>query len=132
MKLRFRPDMIINGKKVEVKRIQEKYILPEKRETFVTFVSPESTAIEKLSNPINEGWRQNANIIAIEVNHLDKRDIKGFKTKWLGRDTLKRVLASAVTYDRKGIVMLFSRTSEGYSGRIILCKKKQKKNGWDI
>jgi len=97
--------------------------IPEKRETLVTFVSPESTIIENLANPIIEGLRQNADVIAIEVNHLDKRNIKGFKAKWFGRDTLKRVLARAVTYDKKGIVMLFSGTSTRYWARPCMTEK---------
>lgn len=126
VKLEFHPDMTINGKNVEVKKVRKKYMLPKKREAFITFVSTESTAIENLSNPISEGLRQNADIIAIEVDHLNKRSIKGFKSKWLSRDTLKMVLTSAITYNKKGIVMLFSSTSEGDFGRIILVKERKK------
>jgi len=57
--------------------------IPEKRETLVTFVSPESTVIENLANPIIERLRQNADVIAIEVNHLDKRNIKGSRQNGL-------------------------------------------------
>lgn len=105
VKLGVHPDLTINGKKVEVKRIS----------SFDRFAS--------LSNPIEEGLNQNPDIIAIEVNSLEKRNIKGFKTKWFGRGNLRSTLETALAFKRNGnCILLFSGTTEGLEGRIILLK----------
>jgi len=125
VKLGIHPDLTINGKSVEVKRVRGKYIIPKEREALITIISSESASITSLSNPIREGLRQGADIVAIEVGDLKKKDVKGFKTTWLGKDTLERVLRSAAGYNRKGIILLFSSTLEGIFGRIILAKTKK-------
>jgi hypothetical protein len=120
-----RGDLVINGKRIDVKKPEDKYIIPKKRNV-LTFISDEATVIENLSNHIEEGFRQNVDIVAIKVRHLDKREIKGFNSEWLEVDDLKTVLQNAFNYDKKGIVLLFKDSSEGYSGRIIRCWKKQR------
>jgi hypothetical protein len=121
----FSPDLIVNDKKIDVKKRDEKYLRPEKIDA-LTFITSESTVIEDLSNPINEGFRQKVDIVAIEVDHLNKREIKGFNAKWLGPPTeLKKALTNVINYVRKGIVLLFKCRSEGYFGRILYCRKNQ-------
>jgi hypothetical protein len=80
--LSIRPDLVISGKKIDVKKPVARYIIPKNRD-FLTFVSDESTVIENLSNHISEGFRQKVDVVAIEVNHLEKRPIKGFNSNWL-------------------------------------------------
>lgn len=119
------PDLTINGKKIDVKKPDERYIIPEKRE-FLTFVSDASTVIENLSNHISEGFGQKVDIVAIEVHHLDKRPIKGFHSKWLGPSTiLKNALLNAINHEKKGTVLLFMRNSKGYFGRVLRCRRIQ-------
>ncbi len=121
--LSIRPDLIINGKKVDVKKPVERYAIPKNRD-FITFVSDESTVIENLSNHIREGFRQKVDIIAIEVNHLEKRPIKGFNSKWLGPPVvLKNALMNAISYDKKGTVLLFKTNTKGCFGRVLRCRK---------
>lgn len=113
VKLGIHPDMTINGKSLEVKRVRGKYIISKESVTLKT----------SLSNPVREGLRQGADIVAIEVNNLEKRDLKDFKTVWLGKGTLKNVLGTALTYRGKGsLIMLFASTIEGNFGRMILLK----------
>lgn len=125
--LSVRPDLIINGKKIDVKKPDERYKIP-KRKDFLTFVSEESAVVENLSNHISEGFRQKVDVVAIEVKHLDKREIKGFRSKWLGGSiSLKNALLDAISYERKGIVLLFMDSPKGYLGRVLRCKKVQRK-----
>ena len=105
VKLGKHPDLIINNKKMEVKRLSsyDKYA--------------------DFSNPINEGLKQNPDIVAIEVNSLERRSIKGYKAKWLGRSNLKAVLKTALAFAKSGnCILLFSGTKQGLKGRIILLK----------
>jgi hypothetical protein len=123
--LSIRPDLIINGKKVDVKKPVERYNIPKNRD-FITFVSDESTVVENLSNHIREGFRQKVDVTAIDVNHLEKRPIKGFNSKWLGPTVvLKNALMNAISYDKKGTVLLFRINSEGCFGRVLRCRKLQ-------
>jgi hypothetical protein len=125
VKLKTRPDLVIGNKSVEVKKLIEIFILPEKHGPF-TPITNESTEIENLSNVIIDGLRQDADIIAIEVNHLDKRKTRGFKSKWFGTASLKQALATAVNYHRKGLVLLFKTGSSGMNGRLIIVSKMRK------
>ena len=95
------PDLIIDCKKIEVKRLSS----------------------ANLSNPINDGLKQNPDIIAIEVNSLEKRSIKGHKTKWLARGDFSNVLKTALTFGKSGnCVLLFVGMKQGLKGRIVLLK----------
>ena len=117
------PDLIINGKEIDVKKPDERYKRPKTTE-FLTFVSEESAVVENLSNHISEGFRQKVDIVAVEVKHLDKREIKGFRSKWLGGSTpLKKALQDAISYEKKGTVLLFMIGSKGNLGRVLRCKK---------
>lgn len=117
------PDLIINGKKVDVKKPVDKYIIPKNRD-FLTPILEESSVIENLSNHIKEGFEQHVDIVAIKVNHLDKRTIKGFKTKWLTQNIpLKSAIQNAINYHIKGIVLLFVQNSQGFFGRVLRCKE---------
>ena len=125
VKLTVRPDLIINGKKIDVKKPVNRYNI-SKTSDFLTFVSEDSTVIEKLSNHITKGFEQKVDIVAIEVNHLDKREIKGYYSKWLGHSVvLEKALLHAVNYEKKGIVLLFKCRSDGYLGRVLRCKRKR-------
>ncbi len=111
VKLGKHPDLTIEGKSVEVKRARTKYPLsPNQRKR-----------LANLSNLIKKGLKQKADLIAIQVLYLDKREIKGIKTAWLGTDRLHNVLKSALTYNGKH-VLLFCGTNRGYFGRIMLLK----------
>ena len=115
VKLGIHPDLTIDGRKIEVKRVRRKYNI-SKSEVTLPLIS--------LSNPIKQGLRQNADIVAIDVNNLEKRNIKGFKTVWLGRTTLKNALQNALAYRKNGnYILLFLGTNKDYYGRIILLKK---------
>ena len=101
------PDLIINGKKVDVKKPVDKYIMP-KNHDFLTPILEESSVIENLSNHIKEGFEQHVDIVAIKVNHLDKRTIKGFKQKWLTTTTpLKNAIQNAINYQKRGYCPAF-------------------------
>jgi len=64
--------------------------------------------------------------LSIEVNHLEKRPIEGFNSKWLGPTViLKNVLMNAISYDKKGIVLLFKVNEKGCLGPILRCRKPQ-------
>ena len=105
VKLGKRPDLTINNKKIEVKRLSSynKYA--------------------NLSNPIDEGLSQNPDIVAIAANSFEKRSIKGCKAKWLGRDSLSSALKTALAFGKNGnCILLFSGTKKGLKGRIILLK----------
>lgn len=105
VKLGKHPDLTINGKKIEVKRLSsyDKYA--------------------NLSNPIDKGLDQNPDIVAIEVNSLEKRTIEGYKANWLGRGSLSNALKTALAFGKSGnCVLLFSGTKQGLKGRIILLK----------
>jgi len=120
------PDLIINGKKVDVKKPVEKYLIPKNR-GFLTPIPEESSVIENLSNHIKEGFKQDVDIVAINVNHLDKRTIIGFKQKWLTTTTpLKNAIQNAINYDKKGIVLLFMQNSKGFFGRVLRCKEQNR------
>jgi hypothetical protein len=123
--LSIRPDLIINSKRIDVKKPVERYVIPKKRD-FITFVSDESTVIENLTNHIREGFKQKVDVVAIEVNHLEKRPIKGFNSKWFGPTIgLKNALMNAISYDKKGIVLLFKVNEKGCFGRVLRCRKLQ-------
>ena len=105
------PDLLISGKRVEVKRLDsvKKYA--------------------SLSNPINEGRRQKADIIAIEVfSSLERRKITDFNVKWLECGTLKKTLETAIKLVKNcNCVLLFTRKFEGRIALLQL-KKKTKQN----
>lgn len=105
VKLGKHPDLTINNKKIEVKRLSsyDKYA--------------------NLSNPIDKGLNQNPDIVAIAVNSFEKRSIKDYKAKWLARDSLSNALKTALAFGKNGnCVLLFSGTKQGLKGRIILLK----------
>lgn len=107
VKLGKHPDLTINNKKIEVKRLSsyDKYA--------------------NLSNPIDKGLNQkpNPDIVAIQVNSFEKRSIKGYKAKWIARDSLGNALKTALGFGKNGnCVLLFSGTKQGLKGRIILLK----------
>jgi len=115
VKLGVHPDLIINGKKIEVKRVS----------SFDRYAS--------LSNPIEDGLNQHPDIISIEVNSLEKRNIKGFKTKWLGRGNLRSTLETALAFKKNGnSVLLFSGTTEGLEGGIILLKSTKQRALYEL
>jgi len=122
VKMSVHPDLIIGKRSVEVKTPAETYILPERHGPF-TPLTNESTKIENLTNVIADGLRQNPDIIAIEVNHLDKREINGFNSKWLGSMSLEEALHVAINYHKKGVVLLFKTGSSGMTGRILIVSK---------
>jgi hypothetical protein len=70
------------------------------------------------------GLKQNADIVAVEDNVIEKRTIKNFKTKWLGRSELESVLENAITFARKKrkVRPASCGANQGYFGRIILLK----------
>jgi len=116
VKLGIHPDLTVNNKKIEVKRIRSKYLNSKPAHAI-----PQAS----LSNPIREGLVQNPDIIAIQINTLKKRTIKGFKATWLARDKLKNVLETALTFKGKAnLIVLFHGTYREYFGRIILLKKR--------
>jgi hypothetical protein len=102
------PDLIINGRRIEVKR----------RSSYQKYAD--------LSNSIKDAQSQHPDIIAIEVYSLEKRNVKDFKTDWFGRGNLRKALETALTFkrDAKSVVLLFSR--EGSEGRIILSSPTRK------
>lgn len=107
VKLGKHPDLTINGRGIEVKRVSI------------------TRRIVNLSSPIEKALKQDADAIAIQVDDLKKRAIKGFKTVWTGTDRLRNVLPSALAYEKKGrCVLLFCGTNRGYFARIILLKKR--------
>lgn len=108
------PDLTINGKGIEVKRVHPRFPVKE----------PGSRLpLGDLSNPIRRGLKQKADIIAIQVPNLRKREIEGFKSVWMGRDRLRNVLETALRFEKNGrCVLLFLDTNRGYFGRIILVK----------
>lgn len=114
VKLGIHPDLTIGGRNIEVKRVKRKYTI-SKSEVELPIVS--------LSNPIRQGLKQNADIVVIDVNNLEKRSVKGFKTVWFGITTLRNALRDALAYEKNGdCVLLFLGTNKGYFGRIVLLK----------
>lgn len=103
------PDLMINGKAFEVKRIRKSLL--------------ESKPAD-LSNPIRRGLKQNADVIAIEVNKLQQRKISDLRVTWLARNKLEKVLKNALAFNKKKkCILLFLGTNQGYFGRIILLKR---------
>jgi hypothetical protein len=101
VKLGKHPDLTISSKRIEVKKLSS----------------------YNLSNPINEGLRRNPDIIAIEVNSLEKRNIKGHKARWLGRGNFINVLKTALAFgNHRNCVLLFAGTKQGLKGRLVLLK----------
>jgi hypothetical protein len=121
------PDLLIEGKRIEVKSPKVLFNNPRKqaeRINGVLVLNEENCRIENLTNSIRKGFNQGANIVAIEVNHLDRRRISGYSTKWLGGIIpLEKALRNSLSYQKKGTVMLFRcRKDEGYTGRVLRCK----------
>jgi hypothetical protein len=121
VKLLKKPDLIIDDRSVDVKRPRVTYKLPSKPE-FITFMTEDESHIENLSSSVSRGIEQNVDVIALHVNHLNKRDIQGFKTNWLGKDLLKKALSVALSCNMKGTLLLFKENPEGYFGKVVLCK----------
>jgi hypothetical protein len=108
-KLSKHPDLVIENKAFEVKRLRKSLL---------------NNKTASLTNPIRRGLKQKADVIAIEVNNLEKRKIKGFKVTWFARDKLRKVLENAIRINQKGkCVLLFLGTNQGYFGRIVLLKR---------
>lgn len=96
------PDLKINGKRVEVKNLRS----------------------NSLSNPINQGMKQPHDIIAIEVETLEKRAIPNRKANWLGKDDLSKILQTVLSCGNENQkILLFMNTAEGMKGRIVLLKR---------
>ena len=82
-----------------------------------------------LSNPISAAKKQPHDIIAIEVDSLEQREIPYYATPeyestWLGVGNLKDVLNRALNVICNGdVILLFMSTFEGLKGRIILLKQ---------
>lgn len=115
VKLGIRPDLTINGRSIEVKRIRHRYKISK---------SEVKLSLGDLSNPIRRGLIQNVDVIAIDVGNLEKRSIKNFKVVWLARTTLKKAFDNSLAFRKKGkCVLLFLGTNRGYFGRVILLKK---------
>ncbi len=124
------PDLLINKKRVEVKRPKVLYADARKKakkaemNDALLFLQEEQCTIEDIASHIRRGFKQGGDIVAIEVHHLDKRPISGFSSKWLGNVIeLERALLNAVNYDKKGIVLLFKCRRANYQGRVIRCKE---------
>lgn len=93
------PDLIINDKKVEVKRASS----------------------YNLSSSIKSAQGQIHDIIAIKVDSLKQRPIPHHEATWLNEEKLKDAIMNALTLRQTGdIVLLFMTTLEGLKGRIIL------------
>jgi hypothetical protein len=121
------PDLLINKKRVEVKRPKVKFVDARKQADMnngMLFIQEDKSIIEDISAHIKRGFDQKADIVAIEVNHLEKRPISGFNSKWLGSIVgLEEALHNAIDYGKKGTVLLFRCRREGYQGRVLRCKK---------
>ncbi|MFX1537885.1 MAG: hypothetical protein ACFFDI_27145 [Promethearchaeota archaeon] len=121
------PDLLISKKKVEVKRPKVKFVNARKQADMnngMLFLHEDKCVIEDISAHIKKGFDQKADIVAIEVNHLEKRPISGFNSKWLGGIIgLEKALHNAINYGKKGTVLLFKCRREGYQGRVLRCKE---------
>lgn len=121
------PDLLIDNKRIEVKKPKVKFVRPKKDYTkhdVMIIINEDDSELEDLSSHIRRGFDQKADIVAIEVNHLDRRTITGFNAKWLGQSVnLEKALRDAIAYQKKGIVLLFKCRREGYRGRVLRCKK---------
>jgi hypothetical protein len=121
------PDLLIENKRVEVKKPKLKFVNPRKQADMnngMLILPEENSIIEDISAHIKRGFDQKADIVAIEVNHLEKRPISGFNTKWLGSIVdLQKALHDAIHYEKKGIVLLIKCRREAYQGRVLRCKK---------
>lgn len=121
------PDLLINKKRVEVKRPKVKFVNARKQADInnsMLFLHEDKSIIEDISAHIKKGFDQKADIIAIEVNHLEKRPISGFNSKWLGGIVdLEKALHDAIDYSKKGTVLLFKCRRDGYQGRVLRCKE---------
>jgi hypothetical protein len=125
------PDLLINNKRIEVKCPKVLFDNPRQQAEMINgvlCVREEKSKIEDLGNSIRNGFNQKADIVAIEVNHLEKRPIS-VSTKWLGAIApLNRALNDALCYQKHGIVLLFKSTGdEGWRGRVMRCKIKSAK-----
>lgn len=112
VKLGRRPDLFIDGKGIEVKRVRTRPVIHRLRKV----------PLASLSNPIRRGLKQKADVIAVQVNSLNKRKIKDFKIVWTATDTLKNVLERVLAFRKRRPVLLFCGTSRGYFARIVLVK----------
>jgi hypothetical protein len=121
------PDLFINKKRVEVKRPKVLYINPRKQASMhegLLILNEDNSIIENLSKHIERGFDQKADIVAIDVNHLERRQINGFKAKWLTPImSLENALQDALSFEKKGIVLLFKCRRDGYQGVVLRCKK---------
>jgi len=112
---------------LEVKKPKVKFVRPKKdyvKHAVVIIIHEYDSVIEDLSSHIRRGFNQKADIVAIEVNHLERRPITGFNAKWLGQSVnLEKALNNAIAYEKKGIVLLFKCRREGYRVRVLRCKK---------
>jgi len=87
----------------------------------------DDSIIEDISAHVKRGFAQKADIVAIEVNHLEKRCVSGFNSKWLGGIVnLELALLNAINYEKRGNVLLFKCRREGYQGRVIRCKETRR------
>lgn len=113
VKLGKHPDLTIDGKAIEVKRVRMRPLI----------YTSNKVKLASLTNPIKSGIRQRADMIAIQVNNLRKRKIRDFRTVWTASDTLRNALKTALAFRDEGrCVLLFCGTNKRYFGRLILLK----------
>jgi hypothetical protein len=124
------PDLFINKKRVEVKRPKVRYLEARKQAQkadmnyVLLLIEEDQCIVEDITSHIKRGFKQGADVVAIEVNHLDKRPLSGFSSKWLGNAVeLEKALLNAVNYNKKGIVLLFKCRRGRYQGRVLRCKE---------
>ena len=121
------PDLLIDDKRIEVKKPKVKFVNPRKQANMTNgmlFLHEDDSIIEDISAHIKRGFAQKADIVAIEVNHLEKRCVSGFNSKWLGSIVdLEKALHNAINYDKRGTILLFKCRREGYQGRVLRCKE---------
>ena len=124
------PDLIIDNKKIEVKKPKLKFSDARKNARMINgslfLREDDDSIIEDLSKHIERGFNQRKpDIVAIDVIHLEKRDILGFNSKWLDISIdLEKALRNAINYHKRGIVLLFKIRPESTLGTVIRCKKK--------
>lgn len=101
VKLGKHPDLVINGRRVEVKRASS----------------------YNISNVIRSAQYQPHDIIAIEANSLEHQRIHNREATWSNEGDLKDAFTNVLKLRcNNDIVLLFMATMEGLKGRIILLK----------
>jgi len=78
-----------------------------------------------LSNRIVQGFKQSAQIVAVETGNMRKQKIADLQSTWLKVNHLETALDTVTLAAKNGrrCVLLFTGTSRGYLGRSILLKR---------